>query len=244
MGFGSRNQVIAEARLEALAIAGKDLRIDEVAEVVADQRHDAVVSGDGRAPQRLVAVVPFRAFAAQQHALPDRARDRCRAPPGCASWRSSPGMDRWRWAAARAVAVGDVENRVAERARPGDELARAGHGFRLAGAHPFAPALRVVRRRDRAAAAPGTPCCRARSRRDRAPRPWAGVPAPLRRNALLLERRAARRGRGDAARRRAGRPVRRWRGIPAPLHPQRGVQTFAPAQSWAAASARATARRQ
>ena len=55
----------------------------------------------------------------------------------------------------RAVAIGDVENRVAERARPGDELARAGHGFRLAGAHPFAPGLRVVDGRGRAAAAPG-----------------------------------------------------------------------------------------
>ena len=69
MGFGSRNQVIAEARLEALAVAGKDLRIDEVAEVVADQRHDAVVSRDERAALRLGAAVPFGPLAAQQQAL-------------------------------------------------------------------------------------------------------------------------------------------------------------------------------
>ena len=216
MGFGSRNQVIAEARLEALAVAGVDLRIDEIAEVVADQRHDAVVSGDERAALRLVAVVPFGPLAAQQHALPD---------PGAGSM---PSATRLRMVAVfaghgsvargrrrRAVAVGDVENRVPERARRGDELARTGHGFRLARAAPIRPRSSRCRWRDRAAGAPGTRCCRARSRRDRAPPPWAGEQALRPATLGLLERGAAWRGRRDSLCRPAGRPVRRWRGIPA-----------------------------
>ena len=126
MGFGSRNQVAPKRGSSRSRSPAKTTRIDEVAQVVADQRDDAVVSGDECAAGSLVAVAPFRTFAAQQHALRirsgiDAEGDQVFHRGGLRRTCIRRGGRR-----SRAVAVADVENRVAERTRSGDVLARPG----------------------------------------------------------------------------------------------------------------------